>query len=107
MVVCRPVGRRTPEDRLMAVDILRMSEWRGKLVVSGACSSATLAHYFLDAGATGVIAPTVSIDWPNLGQFFTAFYKALFLGKGPKAALGYAISEHPEYSCYQIYSLSE
>lgn len=101
------VGRHTPEDRLIAADILQMSEWQGKLIVSGACSSATLAPYFLDAGATGIIAPTVPIDWPNLGQFFTTFYKALFSGKGANSALQHAISEHPEYSCYQLHSPSE
>lgn len=75
------------EDSLTSFDIRNMSEWHGKLVVSGACSLAKLANYFLEAGAKNVIAPENLIDWTNLGKFFKLFYMALNSGQSPMSAL--------------------
>jgi hypothetical protein len=99
------IRNRVVEDLLTSFDIKTTCEWRGKLVVSGACSSAKLAKFFLDAGATGVIAPETPIPWLNLGRFFQIFYKALFTGQQPREALALAISQFPEYKSYQLYSI--
>ncbi len=97
------IGARIPEDNLTASDILQMAEWRGKLIVSGGCETSGMASYFLQAGATAVIAPKYPINWPNLGRFFCEFYQALFLGQRMERALETAISTFPEYDCYEIY----
>lgn len=96
---------RIPEDILTSFDIRLMSEWKGKLVVSGACYSSTLAASFLDAGATDVIAPKSAIPWTNLGNFFSLFYKTLFSSQNISSALNFAISQFPEYESYHVYSL--
>lgn len=72
----------------------------------GACSSAKLAKFFLDAGATGVIAPSTPIPWLNLGRFFQVFYKALFSNQPTRSALALAIAQFPEFKSYQFYSIS-
>jgi CHAT domain-containing protein len=98
-----PARARVPEDVLTGPDIRRMAEWQGKLVVSGACSTARLAHFFLGAGATAVVAPEQPVPWPNLGQFFCLFYQALFSGQPPDSALRQAVEQFPEYGCYQAF----
>jgi len=100
-------SKRVPQELLTNSDIRAISEWRGKLVVSGACCSAGLASSFLDAGATGVVAPKNLIPWTNLGKFFSFFYKALFLGQNASEALSVAISQLPEFKNYHLYSGSE
>jgi hypothetical protein len=98
------IGRRVPEDLLTGPDIMAIPDWSGKLVVSGACSSATLAHYFLHAGAAAVIAPTIPIDWTKLGAFFSIFYTTLFEGQKARIALDRAIAQFPEFRSYRIYT---
>lgn len=98
------ISKRVAQELLTKSDIRRISEWRGKLVVSGACCSAGFASSFLDAGATGVIAPENLIPWTNLGKFFSLFYKALFLGQNASEALDVAISQFPEFKGYYLYS---
>ncbi len=96
-------GKRVPEEMLMAGDIVQMEAWRGKIIVSGACSSAKLARYFLHAGAVAVIAPEYEINWLNLGDFFSVLYGHILARQGLKSALDLAIVEYSEYGCYQIY----
>jgi len=98
------IGRRTPEDNLLASDIVRMKGWQGKLVVSGACETAGMAAYFLQAGALAVVAPKYPISWTNLAQFFCEFYRGLFFGKQAEQALKIATAKFPEYACYDIYT---
>ncbi|NEQ22029.1 MAG: CHAT domain-containing protein [Microcoleus sp. SIO2G3] len=95
---------RVAEDLLTSFEIGMMSGWKGKMLVSGACSSAKLASSFLEAGATDVIAPETPIPWRNLGSFFKLFYQALFLGQNAISALALAISQFPEFKSYQVYS---
>ncbi len=78
------ISKRVAQELLTNSDIKAISEWHGKLVVSGACCFAGLASSFLDGGATGVVAPENLIPWTNLGKFFSLFYKALFLGMATK-----------------------
>ena len=100
------IRNRVVEDLLTSLDIKTISEWHDKLLVSGACSSAKLARFFLDAGVTGVIAPLTPISWLNLGRFFQVFYKALFSSQPPRSALALAITQFPEFKSYQVYSAS-
>jgi len=97
---------RVAEDVLTGFDIKRIAEWHGKLLVTGACSSAKLAKFFLDAGAIGVIAPSTPIPWLNLGRFFQVFYKELFSKQPTRSALALAIAQFPEFKSYQFYSIS-
>jgi CHAT domain-containing protein len=101
------IKERVPEDVLTSFDIKTTSEWQGKVVVSGACSSAPLARFFLQAGATSVIAPSTPISWLNLGKFFQIFYKALFSSQPTRLALALAIAQFPEFKSYQVYSTSD
>ncbi len=101
------IKERVPEDVLMSFDIKIASEWQGKVVVSGACSSAQLAGFFLEAGVTSVIAPSNPISWLNLGKFFQVFYKALFSSQPTRSALALAIAQFPEFKSYQVYSTSD
>ena len=94
---------RIPQDILTGPQILKMSGWRGRLIVSGACNSSKLAPFFLKAGATAVIAPEFPVSWPNLGLFFCLFYEALFSGKEIAEALTLALVKFPEYRCYQVH----
>ncbi len=103
----KDIRDRIAEDILTKFGIKEINEWHGKLLVSGACSSAKLAKSFLDVGATGVIAPETSIPWINLGRFFQIFYKALFSGQQANSALALAISKFPEFKSYQAYSLPD
>lgn len=98
---------RVPEEVLTSFDIETTSDWQGKVVVSGACSSAPLAKFFLQAGAISVIAPSTPISWLNLGKFFQVFYKALFSSQPTKLALALAIATFPEFKSYQVYSISD
>jgi hypothetical protein len=50
-----------------------MREFMGKLVVSGACGSASLADDFLVARAKAFVAPLFEIQWKNLGLFLSHF----------------------------------
>jgi len=101
------ISKRVAQELLTNSDIRAMSEWRRKMVVSGACCSAGLASSFLDAGATGVVAPENLIPWTNLGKFFSVFYQALFFGQDAASALTVAISQFPEFKSYRLYSREE
>jgi CHAT domain-containing protein len=101
------IKERVPEDVLTSLDIKTTSEWQGRVVVSGACSSAQLSRFFLEAGATGVIAPSTPIPWLNLGRFFQVFYQALFSSQPTRSALALAIAQFPKFNSYQVYSRSD
>lgn len=96
---------RKPEETLTGSDIRQMTEWQGKLVVSGACNSSHLAKFFLEAGAKAIVAPEVPISWLNLGNFFSVFYQALFAGEEVTAALQLAVTQYPEYKNYKVHTL--
>jgi len=100
----KTIADRIPEDRLTGIEIREIKEWNKKLIVSGACSSAKLASFFLDTGAEAVIAPDVPIDWTNLAEFFRVFYKTLFSAQKPASALEFAITQFPEFKSYHIFS---
>jgi hypothetical protein len=97
------IASRVPEDQLTGPEIRQMAEWQEKLIVSGACSSARLAPFFLAAGAAAVVAPEFPINWPNLGAFFCTFYEALFSGPEIAEVLALACSKFPEYRSYRLY----
>ena len=80
-----------------------MPEWRGKLIVSGACQSAHIADDFLAAGVRGVVAPASTIPWDDLGAFFVEFYNALREGMDVASSLGHAKASHPKYESF-VYS---
>ena len=94
---------RVPEITMSATEILTMPAWAGKLVVSGACASATLADVFRQAGAAAMVAPTAEVSSYNLGWFFEIFYKGLLSGHRVKQALDSAVAIYPQYSCYRVY----
>jgi len=99
-----PCHNRIAADILTGPEIRAMEEFRGKLVVSGACGSASLASDFLSTGASAFVAPQVEIPWKNLGIFFQAFYAALQAGSTAEVALRSAILDNPELTSYRVYS---
>ena len=98
------IARRTPVDRLTPRAIASMTEWRGKMVVSGACASAALVPAWLEAGTTVVVAPEREIPWPRLGAFFGAFYSSLLSGESAQEALAGAKARFREFECYRAYA---
>jgi hypothetical protein len=99
------IRARIPEEIMTGPDILKMKEWQGKVIVSGACNSSHLARFFLDAGAKAIVAPEVPISWLNLGDFFSVFYQALFAGEAVETALQLAVIRFPEYRSYRVHTL--
>jgi hypothetical protein len=95
---------RIPVLRLTGNDIKAIKEWNKKLIVSGACSSAKFAKYFLYAGAEAVIAPSTPIDWTNLADFFGLFYAMLFSGQKASQCLDTAIIKYPEFESFNLFS---
>lgn len=100
------IRKRFPEEILTCSEITLMKEWQGKIIVSGACYSSTIANAFLEAGASCIIAPRTAIPWKNLGSFFSVFYEKLFEGNTIKFALESAIVQFPEYQSYRAYLAS-
>jgi CHAT domain len=87
-------------DMLPREEIREMSDWNGKLVVSGACQSSHIAQDFVTAGARGVVAPATSIPWDYLGPFFGVFYDALGAGTDTKTSLKCAKEAYPKYESF-------
>jgi len=94
---------RMPPEILTPSDIRSMREWNEKMVVSGACSSASLAPDFLAAGATAVVAPAIEVPWSRIGLFFRSFYLVYRRSAEPEGALAEAVLQYPEYRSYRVF----
>ena len=97
------VGARVPINTLTSSDIRSIPELEGKLVVSGACSSARFAADFLSAGAKAVVAPLSDIPWIGLGPFFQSFYLCYRSLNNARVAVDRAIGDFPEYRSYRVF----
>ena len=97
------IRERVPLSILSSSDIREIEEFRGTLVVSGACASAQFANDFLAAGARAVVAPLVEIPWLKLGLFFRSFYLSYRRSRSAKDSLYKAIEDFPLYSCYHFF----
>jgi len=97
------IGNRIPLDLLTGSEIRLIRELQGKLIVSGACTSAQFANDFLAAGAHAVVAPLTEISWSKIGLFFKAFYLSYRLSKSAPDALNKAVEEFPQYDCYRVF----
>lgn len=97
------IGNRVPLILLSGSTIRLMEGFQGKLIVSGACSSAQFANDFLAAGARAVVAPLAEIPWSEIGLFFKSFYLSYYLSASAKGALSKAVKDFPQYNCYHIF----
>ena len=97
------VGHRVPIDFLSSSEIRAIEEFKGKLIVSGACESAQFADDFLAVSSEAVVAPLTEIPWAKMGLFFKTFYLSYRLSKSAQDALNQAIKEFPQYSCYRVF----
>ncbi len=95
---------RRPQDRLSPQDITQMSQWRGKLVVSGAASVYPLADAFLNAGASGVVVPERSISYQHLVPFLEILYSKLANRQSPRNSLDSAIRQFPDLDSFRFLS---
>ncbi|MFO8038199.1 MAG: hypothetical protein R6U67_01975 [Sodalinema sp.] len=95
---------RRPQDRLSPQDIEMMSQWRGKLVVSGAASVYPLADAFLNAGASGVVVPERSISYQHLVPFLEILYSKLANRQSPRNCLDIAIRQFPDLQSFRLLS---
>jgi hypothetical protein len=101
------VGARVPVELLTASDIRSMAGLGGRLVVSGACSSARLAEDFLAAGATAFVAPLTDVPWARIGPFFKSFYLTYRSSTEPRSAIEAATREFPEYRSYRVFERTD
>lgn len=97
------IGNRVPLSFLSGSAIRSIEEFQGKLIVSGACSSAQFANDFLAAGARAVVAPVAEIPWSEIGLFFKSFYLSYCLSASAQDALSKAVKDFPQYGCYRIF----
>ena len=97
------IGDRGPTYILTGDDIRSIEELKGKVVVSGACSSAKFADDFLAAGADAFVAPLVDVSWEKIGLFFKAFYLTYRSSKIAKDALNKAVKDFPQYNSYRVF----
>lgn len=95
---------RRPQTRLSPNDIEIMTQWRGKLIVSGAASVYPLAESFLNAGASGVVVPERSISYQNLIPFLEGFYGKIAARQSPQTALDSAIRQFPDLQSFRLLS---
>lgn len=95
---------RRPQDRLSPQDIEQMTQWRGKLVVSGAASVYPLANAFLNAGASGVLVPERSISYQHLVPFLEVVYSKLANRQSPRNSLDIAIGQFPDLQSFRLLS---
>ncbi|KPQ40157.1 MAG: CHAT domain [Phormidium sp. OSCR] len=95
---------RRPQERLSPQDITQMSQWRGKLIISGAASVYPLADAFLNAGASGVIVPERSISYQHLVPFLDQLYSKLANRQAPRNALDSAIRQFPDLDSFRFLS---
>ncbi|NMG57738.1 hypothetical protein E1H12_04145 [Geitlerinema sp. P-1104] len=95
---------RRPQTRLSPSDIESMTQWRGKLIVSGAASVYPLAESFLNAGASGVVVPERSISYQNLIPFLEGFYGKIASRQSPQPALDSAIRQFPDLQSFRLLS---
>ena len=95
---------RRPQTRLSPNAIETMTQWRGKLIVSGAASVYPLADAFLQAGASGVVVPERSISYQNLVPFLDIFYGKLANRQAPQTALDSAIRQFPDLQSFRLLS---
>ncbi|WP_159788979.1 hypothetical protein [Sodalinema gerasimenkoae] len=95
---------RRPQTRLSPSEIESMTQWRGKLIVSGAASVYPLADSFLTAGASGVIVPERSISYQHLVPFLEGFYGSLANRQASQTALDSAIRQFPDLRSFRFLS---
>ena len=61
------------ETILSVAEMEKMTIWKDKIVVSGACEGGKYTERLLARGAMFVLASERQIPWQNLGKFFTVF----------------------------------
>lgn len=95
---------RRPQERLSPNDIEIMTQWRGKLIVSGAASVYPLADAFLKAGVSGVLVPERSISYQHLVPFLEVVYRKLASRQSPRNALDIALRQFPDLNSFRLLS---
>lgn len=95
---------RRPQEILSPADIEAMTEWRDKLIVSGASRTTALTDSFLAAGAAAVLCPEHPISYQHFLPFSEVFYGKLAARQPLRPALDASLSQFPDLKSFRLFS---